>query len=1033
MADLAFLESLLENTIGALRNVRRAIELREQNGESTADLRALEKQYEGEILALRKQISAAQQTLPVDSAGETVARAQRANDDGADTVSPDAPPAAPPNATNADRFGTRTSTDIGVNDQSLPTTTTQSIPATTARPGPPRIGSPDDGVRASPTTKPGNATNDNAAGGPGGSGGVTTRINSIFGGDAGRIIAQPNALDGLASYTYSISLYLLSPQDFRTMLLQKVPPKGWQLILQSAGAPLGGGIIPGGQLDVNIEDPGQAAELQRANLSRNEFFNLDLYIDDIEIKHLMPNRGTLSPHMSTEIKFKIYEPNGLTFLPNLYNAVQQYVALRGGQPSVQNQVYTSQNFLMVIRFYGYDEKGNLVTAANRTNQITSTTGLVLQEASETLITKYIPLQFRRINFRVQNKITEYDCEAVVPPSLINIGSARGTIPYNIQLTSQTLRDLLTGPSEFLPNNDATRQTGTASPGTGFVPRQGVTPPVSSVPVAPPNSGAPEGTAPGEAPTTGSVSPAAVKAPPKATAASKAAKMTVSKGLQDALNKFQEELVKEGVQEYPDIYEIDIPEDVIASAKILPPGRFNPRQSAMIKPETAKEAKDGATQSVDTDSKHVPATAGQSIVQFLDRAVRTSSYVLEQQLEYVDSVNGAITKNPNPAKTVGWYRIGLEAEPTGFYDRKRNDFQYRIKYSIAAYQVNDVKSDYFPRTQFQGVHKVYPYWFTGENTQVLTFEQSFNNLFYIVQNIRSRPKTTSNYLEADRFYFQTLNTESSQGQDDMRVYDGAASAASWLYSPGDQATVKLNIVGDPAWIFQGETAFGIQDLKTNYRAFLPDGSVNPTRGEVLFEIVFNQPRDYDLATGLIDAGKFNYGTNTAARNAGIYDNVEAGKPRERYVYRARTCTSSFRQGRFTQELEGAIVTFPYNPTPSPGVRQESQGRTEQQTAAINDASEGRTPVRTTDVSGQTTPENTGLVGFNTKDALQLSIAPATNATPASGLPNPLPQQPNQAPTSTTQIVGQPATDRLASAQQASGNINSTAAQVIARET
>jgi hypothetical protein len=99
--------------------------------------------------------------------------------------------------------------------------------------------------------------------------------------------------------------------------------------------------------------------------------------------------------------------------------------------------------------------------------------------------------------------------------------------------------------------------------------------------------------------------------------------------------------------------VRILEPVLKSAKLVPPGEFNPRQSAMIKAQTAKEQKDGKTQSMDTNSKTTKVIAGTSVVQFIDQVCRTSSYILEQQTAYIDSKTGKQVENGTPAQTIGW--------------------------------------------------------------------------------------------------------------------------------------------------------------------------------------------------------------------------------------------------------------------------------------------------------------------------------------------------------------------------------------------
>ncbi len=254
---------------------------------------------------------------------------------------------------------------------------------------------------------------------------------------------------------------------------------------------------------------------------------------------------------------------------------------------------------------------------------------------------------------------------------------------------------------------------------------------------------------------------------------------------------------------------------------------NLKQTPMTQAQTANQQKNPATQQVNNNAKTTKILAGTSIVQFLDQLVRTSTYIYDQQIAIYDPKTGQLIENGKGAETVGWYRIGLEAVPqTDKFDTKRNDWAYDITYSVNIYAVSDVKSDFFPPPQFRGVQKTYRYWFTGENTQILDFSQDYNYLYYIVSNGPTSPRTTtSNFREIEKRYYQVNSPESSQGQDDDKVNEPSANAADYLYSPGDQGRVSLKIVGDPAWIFQGETWSGIQGLNFNYGPFLPDGTIN----------------------------------------------------------------------------------------------------------------------------------------------------------------------------------------------------------------
>jgi hypothetical protein len=114
--------------------------------------------------------------------------------------------------------------------------------------------------------------------------------------------------------------------------------------------------------------------------------------------------------------------------------------------------------------------------------------------------------------------------------------------------------------------------------------------------------------------------------------------------------------------------------------------------------------------------------------------------------------------------------------------------------------------------------------------------------------------------------------------------------------------------------------------------LDDGTINYEGQEALFEIAFNQPVDYNLDTGVMDPTTNNYNKT----------DTSAGSARQSYVYRATEVTSTFSQGRFTQELNGVLILFDLPKTASSAVlpvENESSAETRRLLAAANRGSTG----------------------------------------------------------------------------------------------
>jgi hypothetical protein len=108
---------------------------------------------------------------------------------------------------------------------------------------------------------------------------------------------------------------------------------------------------------------------------------------------------------------------------------------------------------------------------------------------------------------------------------------------------------------------------------------------------------------------------------------------------------------------------------------------------------------------------------------------------------------------------------------------------------------------------------------------------------------------------------------------------------------------MKILGDPAWLQQGEVSTGVNAQTFNYKPFNPDGTINYDSQQVTFTVSFNRPTDYNFSTGIMN-------TNSAS-----------GAPKETFAYIATECRSVFSKGQFTQELTGSLLPLGSNPGPA----------------------------------------------------------------------------------------------------------------------
>jgi hypothetical protein len=240
------------------------------------------------------------------------------------------------------------------------------------------------------------------------------------------------------------------------------------------------------------------------------------------------------------------------------------------------------------------------------------------------------------------------------------------------------------------------------------------------------------------------------------------------------------------------------------------------------------------------------------------------------------------------------------------DPKRNDFAYEITYYITEYKVPYVRSTGVTSTSsYEGPFKIYDYWYTGKNTEVLEYSQNFN-LLYFVTGAASSAAADANQSDPTRTKQMTSSGASSTGMlsGSKEVMNTVRTA---LYSPGDTATATIKIIGDPDFLITaaGTPAAFMDQAKNDY-------SLDPSSGQAYIEIGIKQATDYDNNTGLLSY--INQGTGKIDPNNNVifWDYTDDIKKRtDRVIYMVILLKSHFSKGVFTQELKTILPPFTAN--------------------------------------------------------------------------------------------------------------------------
>ena len=888
---------------------------------------------------VQQQKSTAYQTAVDDAAkGPNAPAAQQTSANGRVTPPPDtsSPSNAEPPATTNSGGG-----DSGTNATTRPTTQTQATgPASNsgrAIPAPNTAFGQDPAQAAQLATNPGTPTRDDAKD-------KSAAANQSAQADdytSIKIVPRANPLDSYYSYSYSISVYLMTPKQYETMLRSKIKKiDGYFLLFQSGGAgPNTSGVKTGMGSTTNATN--------NIDSGRNPFFGDDFYIDALVLDTTPLGKATGASQMASSMKITVAEPQGMTLINRLYKACENLQQSTGaGKVN-----YTAADYLTVIRFYGYDEGGNIVYPIRSMGEVSGTSD------PKAVIEKFIPFKIASINWSVGSKSVTYEWDCV--PQGIYAGgmTGRGAVPYDVQLVDSTVNGLLGADVKFSAGDTAAATEAANTAETNSLASR-----------YPANRPATARSVDNSIDASRAAAPAAAPPPSNADAAP-TAKKTITQGLMGAMNEYQKSLVDRGIFKIADEYSIEfqgipgVPASAIADATLKPIGQVKDNKAKTgSPPPTTKNTKshNQETNTVDTVSQKFAITAGQMITQAIELTIRNSSYISNQQLVILQS-DGTALPNPNSRnKPVSWFIITMfaTAQPGGI-DPLRNDYAYKIKYVVRPFIPSNLNSKYFPVSKFNGIHKRYPYWFTGQNVAVLEYQETLNALYSITVSgndpknsidAKTKENFTNSATEIAKYNHAPRSNQTNFGQDG-KINEPAANAADYLFSPGDLANAKVKIIGDPDWIQQGSLFKEIKEGENKVEVltgFAPDGSISFETGDVLFEMVWQRPEDYNIDTGLADPYSGGYSGNANTTREAVQSRT----------YYAVKVLSEFRGGKFEQTVEGTIYSFPKPKSPNSAKSAEGSNTVQdpqQRAAAAADAA-GTTPGGAGDIFGSSSAIN-----------------------------------------------------------------------------
>jgi hypothetical protein len=384
------------------------------------------------------------------------------------------------------------------------------------------------------------------------------------------------------------------------------------------------------------------------------------------------------------------------------------------------------------------------------------------------------------------------------------------------------------------------------------------------------------------------------------------------GLLTQLNKQQEELKKQnGPSGKPTIAEANVYDveflgdsDDIKNAEVVTEAdKKNKLLWPMSQVSNTQQVNDTLTVTAtpNNNKRTITFSKETSMIQAVSSIISQSKYLSNALIaSYGNEIDGmANVENQErkaTPKPIKWYSLTSQVIPRA-WDPIVGDYAYNITYYIQPYETPYVASAYVSNTtRYQGPYKRYDYWLTGQNSEILNFEQQFDNSFYNA-TVQATGSPESHGRGANiPTVPNTQQNEDKTGQ----LNAGKQAENSYLtslYSPRTWSEAKITIIGDPDYLMQDTP----NTINTVYRQFYgSDGfTINGTGGQVFIEIDFKEGVDYNNDNGLMTINESILFWKYPPELKNIIKGV---------AFQVIGLESRFQGGKFTQVLECRPTPF-----------------------------------------------------------------------------------------------------------------------------
>jgi hypothetical protein len=606
-----------------------------------------------------------------------------------------------------------------------------------------------------------------------------------------------NPLSKYASYTYQISLYMITPDAYDAFILS-----GRKNINVLANESTGGAYLIA-----------QSGGINNTSSKRAPGFELDYYIDDLKIKNATNAKSSGTESNITTMSFNIYEPYGFSFISRLRKA-SSALQEKSNLPNYRDlSKDLKQFFVLGIRFQGYDINGNPLSNNSPTLKPDSPTS-----QTSGIYETFYDIYITSMKFTLDGKMSTYKITAQTLQPSTAFSVKRSVINSQTTITARTVYDALA--SKDNPSS-----------------------------------------------------------------------------LINILNKQQSEIKSKTKFKM----EFIGPSDDIKDALLVPETPDKARAPGPpIKNTTESTEATSVASTPDLQNISITVAQGISIMQTISNIIKQSDYmsdaltILQKTTLDGEDSNGEQSKNRKTRK-FEWFNLSAIVKCVE-WNKELADWDYEITYVIQPYATPALISPYVNKTDdYYGPHKRYEYWYTGQNSEIISYEQVLNNAFYTVQDIPVDSKSAKVGGGS-----QVANKPNNQDRSPA-IGDGLEtqnSVMANLFDPNAYVKAKVIIMGDPDYLMQDSPGSLNEVYRRHYNS---DGfTINPNGGQVFFEINFKEGTDYNNKDGLMTINDqvllWDYPDVIATQLKGV-------------SYMLYSVESTFSKGKFIQELSATINTFP----------------------------------------------------------------------------------------------------------------------------